>query len=299
VDELEGQVTNQFTTDGTAVELDAEGVRDNNTVGIIGALALADQGGGSQVGISVLQLAVKGNTELSLVGRGKWGKSEGLLEVGSRSDGAAFLGFQAGDLTGELVVSHGEFNMLDDGALDVLDSLLAAVVDAKVALDSLTMVEHFLVKGELHVDLARGQSEALGHKSAGLAPAATNRGILDLPDGKVDRVTPVGALLGGITNEYVQFIDDTKGLGSFFLSGVELDGGGGSFRDGNGERIGIGSKLLDEPLLDGSGLGGGGSRVDLLGGQDEVLAEVEAHDLIFLATEAVRNRDGGVDSTTT
>jgi len=299
VDKLEGQVTDQFATNSTAVQLDAEGIGDNDTVGIIGALALTDQGGGSQVGIRVLQLAVKGNTELALVGRSKRGKSEGLLEVGARGDGASFLGLETSDLAGELVVSHGQFNVLDDGALDVLDGLLAAVVDGQVALNLFTVVEQFLVEGQLHVELARGQSEALGHEGAGLTLAATSRGILDLPGGERDGVALVGALVGVITNVNNQLIDDTKRLGGIFLARVELNGGGGGFGDGNSEWVGISSELLQESILNSGGLGVVSSRVDLLAADGHLLAEVEAHDLIFLATESVRDRDGGVNPTAT
>ena len=53
--ELEGQVSHQFSAKGTTVQLDPQGVGHNDTKGIVGVLASGHQGGGGQVGISVLR----------------------------------------------------------------------------------------------------------------------------------------------------------------------------------------------------------------------------------------------------
>jgi len=295
VHKLEGQVTSKFSTNSAAVELDAERIGNNDTVGIIGTLAITHQSRRGKVGIRVLELAVESNTVLALVGRGKRGEREGLLQVGARGDGATFLGFQAGDLTGELVVGHGKFHMLDNGTLDVLDGLLTPVVDAQISLDLFTVVEKLFVEGQLHVELARGQSEALGHQGAGLTLAAGSRSELDLPDGEADGVALVGALIAIVTDEDAQVVDDTKGLGSGFFSCVELDGSGGALGDGDSEWVGIGPQLLHEAVLDIGGFIGGGVGVDLLAAEGQLLAEVEAHDLILLAAETVRDRNDGID----
>lgn len=72
---------------------------------------------------------------------------------------------------------------------------------------------------------------------------------------------------------------------------MELDGGGGRVRESDGEGVGIGTELLHEAVLHAGQLGLVVDRVDLLGGQLHLLAEVQAHDLILLATETVRDRD--------
>lgn len=54
VQELEGQVSHQLAAEGTAVQLNPEGVGHHDTQGVVGVLAGGHQGGGGQVGISVL-----------------------------------------------------------------------------------------------------------------------------------------------------------------------------------------------------------------------------------------------------
>ena len=72
---------------------------------------------------------------------------------------------------------------------------------------------------------------------------------------------------------------------------MELDGGGSSFRESYGEGVSVAAELLDESVLHTGQLGLIDGRIDLLRGELHLLAEVEAHDLILLATETVRDRD--------
>lgn len=58
--ELEGQVSHQFSPKGAAVQLNPEGVGHNDTQGVVGVLANGHEGGGGQVGVSVLQERGKG-----------------------------------------------------------------------------------------------------------------------------------------------------------------------------------------------------------------------------------------------
>lgn len=82
------------------------------------------------------------------------------------------------------------------------------------------------------------------------------------------------------------------------VAAVELDGGRGRVGESHSEGVGIGAELLHEAVLHAGQLGLVVGRIDLLGGQLHLLAEVQAHDLILLATETVRDRDlrggGGV-----
>lgn len=72
---------------------------------------------------------------------------------------------------------------------------------------------------------------------------------------------------------------------------MELDGAWSSLRERHGEGVSVRAELLDEAILHGGGFVLVRARVDLLGGELHLLAEVEAHNLILLATETVRDRD--------
>lgn len=122
-----------------------------------------------------------------------------------------FLGASA-YFTRELVVGHGDLDVLDDGALDVLDGLLATVVDVDGSVDLLAMVVELLVESHLHVELSGGQSEALGHEGAGLALVAGHGRELHLPDGEGDGVALVGLLIGIVAHEHAQFVNNAEGL---------------------------------------------------------------------------------------
>lgn len=115
-------------------------------------------------------------------------------------------------LTCEEVVGHGDLDMLDDRTLDVLDRLLAAIVDVEGGVDLLTVVVELLVERHFHIDLPRGESEALGHESAGLALVARHGRKLDLPDGEGDRVALVGFLGRVVAHINAKLVDDAKGL---------------------------------------------------------------------------------------
>lgn len=54
--ELEGQVSHQLSPEGSAVQLYPERVGHNDTQSVVGVLAGSHQGGGGQVGISVLKV---------------------------------------------------------------------------------------------------------------------------------------------------------------------------------------------------------------------------------------------------
>jgi len=294
VHELEGQVSHQFTTNGTAGGLDAHGVGNDDTTGVSSVLALSHHGGGGKVGIGVLQLAVESNADLALVGGGERSQVEVLGEVGAWGDGAALLRLQGGDLTGEVVVGHGDLNVLHNGALEVLDSLLAAIVDVDLGGDLLTVIVDLLVQGHLHVHLTGGESKALGHQGGGLALGDVVGAVLHLAHSQSHGVALVCILVGGVTNEHAQLVDDTNGLGGL-ITGVQLDGGGGSLRDRHSEGVGVTAQLLHEAILNAGGLPGGLGWVDLLGCKLHFLAEVEAHDLILLAAISVGDIDGSED----
>lgn len=53
--ELEGQVSHQLSPKGAAVQLNPEGVGHDDTQSVVGVLANSHQGGGGEVGVSVLQ----------------------------------------------------------------------------------------------------------------------------------------------------------------------------------------------------------------------------------------------------
>lgn len=72
--------------------------------------------------------------------------------------------------------------MLNDRHLDVLDGLLAGVVDGKVGLDLLPVVVELLVQRHLHVELARGEREPFADQGGGLTLAAADGGVLHLAD---------------------------------------------------------------------------------------------------------------------
>ena len=116
-------------------------------------------------------------------------------------------------LTGELAVGHGDLHMLHHGALDVLHRLLGSVVDVQVGLDLLPVVVDLLVKGHLHVQLAGGEREALGHQGGGLALGPASGGELHLPHCQSNRVAAVRLLIGVVADENPQFVDDSQGLG--------------------------------------------------------------------------------------
>lgn len=60
--QLEWHIGGQFTAQSAAVHLDSQRVRDHNTHGVRGALALTEQSGRGQIDILVLQMTVQSNT---------------------------------------------------------------------------------------------------------------------------------------------------------------------------------------------------------------------------------------------
>jgi len=187
--------------------------------------------------------------------------------------------------------------MLDDGALHVLDRLLAAVVDDEGGVDLLTMVVDLLIKSYFHVELPGGQSEALGHEGAGLTLVTSHGGELHLPDGEADGVALMGLLASVVANEDAEIVDDAQGLARFALAGVELDRAGSTLRERHREGVSIPPELLNEAFLHSVGLAGR-ARVNRLDRELHFLAEVESHDLILLASKTVRDRDGREDLAT-
>lgn len=115
-------------------------------------------------------------------------------------------------LASNVAVGHGDLDVLNDGALDVLHRLLAAVGDADVGDDGLAMVVDVLVQVDFHVEFPWREGEALGNKGARLAPVAAGGTILDLPDGEVDGVALVGLLVSAVSNEHLQIVDDSQRL---------------------------------------------------------------------------------------
>lgn len=125
------------------------------------------------------------------------------------------------DLASELVVGHGDLDVLDDRHLDVLDGLLAGVVDGEVGLDLLPVVVELLVQRHLHVELAGGEREPLADQGGGLTLAAADGGVLHLADSQSHRVTAVGLLIRVVAHEHTQLVDHTQGLGLYVYVCVE------------------------------------------------------------------------------
>jgi len=68
--QLEGQISHQLAANSAAVQGDADAVGDDDTEGIVGVLALGDEGGRGQVGVGVLHFAIKSDATDVLVGPG-------------------------------------------------------------------------------------------------------------------------------------------------------------------------------------------------------------------------------------
>ncbi|KAE8749622.1 hypothetical protein FOCC_FOCC003609 [Frankliniella occidentalis] len=205
--------------------------------------------------------------------------------------------------------------------LDLLHHLVAVVADADVDGDLLAVVVQLLVQGHLQLQLAGAHHEVLAHDGARLA-ALLGRRVLHLPDahghaapgeqtrtrrelaveearaGEVRGNLPaVAAVRLGLPDEDLDVVLHAAGLTLVLVPGLQGDGRGGRRGDVEGEGHGVVTELLEEPLL-GAGRTEVASwrgcpsavavhllrrRVDLLRGQEQVLLEVESHDLILLA----------------
>jgi len=289
--QLEGKISHQLATNGTAVEGNANAVGDDDTEGIIGVLALGDEGGRGQVGVGVLDFAVEGNATDILVGSSRWAEEEALHKVASRGDGAALLALHASNIPGEVSVGHGDLYMLHHAALDALDSLAAAVGDVQVGSNLFTMVVDVLLEGDLKVELAIAEGETLGHQGGWLAVISLRWGILDLADSQGHTVALVQLLVGGISHENSQLVQDTEGLGRFIA--LQNNRGWSHLGQSHGEGVGIASQFLHQTILHLIGCLILRAGVDLLGCQLHLFAELEAHDLIFLSAETVHHGNRG------
>jgi len=291
VGKFEGKISHKLSTDGTAVEGNSHAVGDDDTKSVIGVLAHSNQGGGGQVAVGVLDFTVQGDTESVFVGLGRWSEQDALCEVASWGDRATFFALHTSNVLGEVRVGHGDLNVLDNGGLDALDSLAAAVVDVQVGGHLIAVVVDILLKGDFEVKFARAESEALGDKGRWLASTAVSWGILDPPHGKVDTVALVKSLRSFVGDENAELVQDTEGLGGFIA--LQNNGVRGQLGQGDDEGVSIGSQFLHQTVLDLVDGGIIGSREDLLGSQLHLLGETEAHDLIFLSTETVHHVDRG------
>jgi len=290
--QLEGKISHQLATNGTAVEGNADAVGDDDTEGIIGVLALGDEGGRGQVGVGILDFAIKSDATGILVGSSRGSEREALHEVASRCDWATFLALHTGNIPGEVSVGHGDLNMLNHAALDALDSLAAPIADVQVGSHLFTMVVDVLLKGDLKVQLAIAKGETLGHQGGWLARASVRWGILDLANSQGHTVALVQLLVGAVSHEHSQLVQDTEGLGRFIA--LQNNRGWSRLGQSHGEGVGIASQFLHQTILHLIGWLILGAGVDLLGCQLHLFAELEAHDLIFLSTETVHHGNRGV-----
>jgi len=290
--QLEGQISHQLAANSSAVQSYADAVGDDDTEGIVGVLALGHQGGGGQVGVGVLDFAVESDTAHILVSSGRWAEEEALDQVASRGDGATLLALHASNIPGEVSVGHGDLYVLHHAALDALDSLAAAVADVQVGSHLFTMVVDVLLKGDLKVQLAIAKGETLGHQGGWLARASVRWGILDLADSQGHTVALVQLLVGAVSHEHSQLVQDTEGLGRFIA--LQNNRGWSRLGQSHGEGVGIASQFLHQTILHLIGWLILGAGVDLLGCQLHLFAELEAHDLIFLSAETVHHGNRGV-----
>lgn len=86
-----------------------------------------------------------------------------------------------------------------------------------------------------------------------------------------------------LSNVHLDVVLDAAGLSFVLAAGLDGDGGRGLFGHLEGERICGTSELLYESLLQLGRLDVLG-RINLLGGKEQVLLEVQSHDLVLLAT---------------
>lgn len=170
--QLEGHVRLELPAEGSAVQLNPQRVRDDDTHRVRVALALADQRRRGQVDVLVLQVAVEGDSAAVLVARGQRYQEERLGEARAGRDRATLAGLQRGDVLAELGVDHGDLAVLDHEALDALDRLARVVRDHDVGGDLLAVVVDFPIQRHLQVDLALGEGEALADQRRGQATAA-------------------------------------------------------------------------------------------------------------------------------
>lgn len=84
-------------------------------------------------------------------------------------------------------------------------------------------------------------------------------------------------------NEHLDVVLDAAGLSLVLAAGLDGDGGRGLFGHLEGEWVRVRSELLHESLLQLGSLDVLG-RINLLGGKEQVLLEVQSHDLVLLAT---------------
>jgi len=117
VEQFEGHVSHELASKSAAVQLDADGVGDDDTHGLRWRLTFLHQGGRSQVDVIVLQVSVKSDATAILVVLAERHQIEDLGEGGARSNWASLAGLQLSDVLGELGVHHGDLAVLDHNAL--------------------------------------------------------------------------------------------------------------------------------------------------------------------------------------
>lgn len=175
---------------------------------------------------------------------------------------------------------------------DVLDVLPGVVGDDHVGSELLAVIIDLLVQSDLQVELALREGEALADERARQTASAVGRSELDLLDGQGQGGTLVGLVVGVVTNVGLDAVLDTQRLAVVIVTGLQGDRARGVLGEVEGEWEGVGSQLLHEAVLDGRQLAllvDDGD--DLLLEQDHLLAELNAHDLIFLPTISVGGRE--------
>ncbi len=88
-----------------------------------------------------------------------------------------------------MAVDERNLHVLHDGDHDALDRLLGLVLDVHVEADLLVVVEELPVQRQLKIQLAAGESEALGDHRARLLGAGRQRGVLHLMDQRANWIS--------------------------------------------------------------------------------------------------------------
>lgn len=153
------------------------------------------------------------------------------------------------------------------------------------------MIVDLLVQGDLEVQLSLRESEALADEGAGQTTSAVDGSELDLLDGQSEGRALVGPVVGVVSNVGLDAVLDTQRLAVVVVTGLQGDRAGRVLGESEGEWEGVRSQLLHETVLNGGQLALLVGGHELLLGQDHLLAELNAHDLIFLSTIAVCGRE--------
>jgi len=149
------------------------------------------------------------------------------------------------------------------------------------------VIVDLLVQGDLKVEFALGEGEALADERARQTATTVARGELDLLDSQGKGGALVGFVISVVADVGLDAVLDAKRLAFVVVTGLHGHGARRLGRELHGEWDGVGSQLLNQTVLDGGQLHLGVSRYDLLLAEDHLLAEFDTHDLVLLAAIAI------------